>query len=148
MICSVNNYVLDGRLVAVDVETVNDWLGRVSVSGDFFLEPDEALQEADAALSGILATSSADQLVSAIISPRDPGVQLIGFTTNAVLLAVRRALGKATGWRRITPSICILAIMLVPMMYIAASIVVCRISEGRYSSSWVAVLPTHSSCRR
>ncbi|WP_265446721.1 lipoate--protein ligase family protein [Flexivirga meconopsidis] len=87
-----------GKLVAVDVEVESRRLARVSVSGDFFLEPDDALEDIDAALTGMPADASVDQLSAAITGALDPGVQLIGFNADAVGVAVRRALGKATGW--------------------------------------------------
>ena len=42
-----------GKLVAVDLEVDGERLGDVSVSGDFFLEPDEALGDINAALVGM-----------------------------------------------------------------------------------------------
>ncbi|HSU73822.1 MAG TPA: lipoate--protein ligase family protein, partial [Terrabacter sp.] len=42
-----------GKLVAVDLEEVDGRLAHVSVSGDFFLEPDEALGDINAALTGM-----------------------------------------------------------------------------------------------
>lgn len=87
-----------GKLVAVDVEVESGRLAKVSVSGDFFLEPDDALEDIDAALTGMPAEASVDQLAGAINGALDPQVSLIGFNADAVGVAVRRALGKATGW--------------------------------------------------
>lgn len=87
-----------GKLVAVDVEVESGRLARVSVSGDFFLEPDDALEDIDAALTGMPADASVEQLAGAITGALDPQVSLIGFNADAVGVAVRRALGKATGW--------------------------------------------------
>src|SRR5579875_2262599 len=87
-----------GKLVAVDVVVGSGRLASVSVSGDFFLEPDEALEDIDAALTGMPADASVDQLAAAITGALDPSVQLIGFSAEVVGVAVRRALGKATGW--------------------------------------------------
>lgn len=91
-----------GKLVAVDVDVEEGRLAHVRVSGDFFLEPDSALEHIDAALNGLPAESDAGQLAQAIeyaLDGRfDGGVALIGFSPQAVSIAVRRALGKATGW--------------------------------------------------
>lgn len=87
-----------GKLVAVDVEVENARLSAVSVSGDFFLEPDDALEDIDAALTGMPSSASVDQLAAAIRGALAPEVSLIGFDADAVGIAVRRALGKATGW--------------------------------------------------
>lgn len=87
-----------GKLVAVDVEVNAGRLVKVNVSGDFFLEPDSALEDIDAALTGMPADARADQLAQAITGALDDSVSLIGFSPQAVGIAVRRALGKATGW--------------------------------------------------
>ncbi|GGB33786.1 lipoate--protein ligase A [Flexivirga endophytica] len=87
-----------GKLVAVDVEVESGRLARVSVSGDFFLEPDDALEDINAALTGMPAAASVDQLAGAITGALDPQARLIGFDADSVGVAVRRALGKATGW--------------------------------------------------
>jgi lipoate-protein ligase A len=91
-----------GKLVAVDVDVEAGRLARVRVSGDFFLEPDSALEHIDAALEGLPAESDAGELARAIergLDDRfDGSVALIGFSPQAVGIAVRRALGKATGW--------------------------------------------------
>lgn len=91
-----------GKLVAVDVDVEDGRLAHVRVSGDFFLEPDAALEDIDAALNGLPAESDAGQLAQAIehaLAARFDGrAALIGFSPRAVGVAVRRALGKATGW--------------------------------------------------
>ncbi|MFM6849709.1 MAG: biotin/lipoate A/B protein ligase family protein, partial [Terrabacter sp.] len=87
-----------GKLVAVDVREVDGRLADVSVSGDFFLEPDEALDDINAALSGMPVDAGVDQLAAAVSGALADDVTLIGFTAEAIGIAVRRALGKATGW--------------------------------------------------
>ncbi|NLG22938.1 MAG: lipoate--protein ligase family protein [Actinomycetales bacterium] len=87
-----------GKLVVVDLEVVDDRLADVHVSGDFFLEPDSALEDIDAALTGMPADTKADGLAAAIEGALDDSVALIGFSPQAVGIAVRRALGRATGW--------------------------------------------------
>ena len=47
-----------GKLVAVDVEAEDGRLTQVFVSGDFFLEPDEALDEINGALMGMPSNAS------------------------------------------------------------------------------------------
>ena len=43
-----------GKLVAVDVEVADGVIKRAFVHGDFFLEPDEALEDLNAALVGMV----------------------------------------------------------------------------------------------
>ena len=87
-----------GKLVAVDVEEAGGRLASVSVSGDFFLEPDEALDDINAALTGLPVDAGVERLASAVTAALDDSVALVGFTPEAIGIAVRRALGKATGW--------------------------------------------------
>lgn len=87
-----------GKLVAVELETVDERLANVHVSGDFFLEPDDALEDIDAALNGMPADAGAQQLVDAITARLGPDVMMIGFEPMTVAIAVRRALGKASSW--------------------------------------------------
>lgn len=87
-----------GKLVAVDVDDDGGRLASVRVSGDFFLEPDEALGLIETALTGMPTDSSVAQLTAAIDAALDSSVTLVGFTTESVAIAVRRALGHATSW--------------------------------------------------
>jgi len=88
-----------GKLVAVDVEldSAGDALASVVVSGDFFLEPAEAVLEVNRALAGASASASVLELTALVTQALGDAV-LMGFTPDAVAIAVRRALGHATGW--------------------------------------------------
>ncbi|MFD0866285.1 biotin/lipoate A/B protein ligase family protein [Tessaracoccus lubricantis] len=87
-----------GKLVAVDVEQQGGRLSRVAISGDFFLEPDEALDDINGALLGMPTTSSVVEMAEAITARLHSETQMIGFTPESVGIAVRRALGHATDW--------------------------------------------------
>ncbi len=87
-----------GKLVAIDVESDGETITRAALSGDFFLDPDEALDDINRALTGQSATASADQLAGRIEASLASDVTMIGFTPMAVGIAVRRALGHATSW--------------------------------------------------
>ncbi|WP_251151773.1 biotin/lipoate A/B protein ligase family protein [Cellulosimicrobium sp. Marseille-Q4280] len=87
-----------GKLVAVDVEVEEGRLARVAVSGDFFLEPDDALEDIDGALTGMPESATVSQLANAVQGAIGDDVTMIGFSPEAVAIAVRRALGHATGW--------------------------------------------------
>jgi len=119
-----------GKLVAVDLEVHNDRLSDVSVSGDFFLEPEEALLDINAALTGLSVDASVEQLTSAIEGAVDSQTAFIGFTPEAVGIAVRRALGKATGWHDHTFDV-IGPVTLDPAMHVALDEVIGReVAEG------------------
>ena len=81
-----------GKLVVVDLSVADGHLSRVQVSGDFFLEPDSALESMNDALRGLPADAGEALLAAAIHVALGPGVQLYGVTPEAVAIAVRRAL--------------------------------------------------------
>ncbi len=110
--------VPDGKLVAVDVEVADNKLSKVNVSGDFFLEPDSALERINAALTGMPADVHSAQFAAAITGALDDSVSMIGFTPESVGIAIRRALGKATGWADHTFDV-IPAVRLAPAMHVA-----------------------------
>ncbi|HLR87005.1 MAG TPA: biotin/lipoate A/B protein ligase family protein [Wenzhouxiangella sp.] len=87
-----------GKLVMADVEVADGQLARVSISGDFFLEPDSALEIIDEALTGMPVNARVPALAAAIDNALGDSVEMVGFDAHAVAIAVRRALGKATGW--------------------------------------------------
>ena len=87
-----------GKLVAVDVEVADGRLANVAVSGDFFLEPDTALETIDAALVGQAADAGVAELARVVSAALADDVVMVGFNAEAVAIAVRRALGHATRW--------------------------------------------------
>ena len=84
-----------GKLVVVDLAVVDGHLAQVQVSGDFFLEPDSALDTIDAALRGLPADANQALLTAAVRVALGPEVQLFGITPEGVAVAVRRALDAA-----------------------------------------------------
>ncbi|MFI9050873.1 lipoyl protein ligase domain-containing protein [Streptomyces sp. NPDC053427] len=88
-----------GKLVVVDLDVENGLLKNVRVSGDFFLEPDEALALMDAALEGAPADTDTASLAGRIDAALPESAVLFGLSTQSVAVAVRRALARATDWR-------------------------------------------------
>jgi lipoate-protein ligase A len=88
-----------GKLVVVDLEVENDRIVRFRLAGDFFLEPDSALDDINAAVNGLPVESDATVIAAAVREALPDGAQLLGFTPEAVGTAVRRALVTAPGWR-------------------------------------------------
>ncbi|MFF4406072.1 biotin/lipoate A/B protein ligase family protein [Streptomyces sp. NPDC001262] len=87
-----------GKLVVVDLEAEDGVLRHVRVAGDFFLEPDEALLDINRALEGAPADLTAPQLGARIDAALPEGTVMFGFSSEAVGIAVRRALANATDW--------------------------------------------------
>ncbi len=90
-----------GKLVVVDVEQKDGTLHDVRVSGDFFLEPDEALERITAAIDGAPADISVTEVADRIRSAVLPTDTLFGLTPEGVGIAVRRAVGRALSWEDI-----------------------------------------------
>ena len=86
-----------GKLVVVDLDVVEGRLANVRVAGDFFLEPDDALEDINAAISGLPAESDAATISKAVTAALPDGALLLGFSAEAVATTVRRALQNATG---------------------------------------------------
>jgi len=90
-----------GKLVVADVETsggADASLTVVVISGDFFLEPAEALLAINAQLVGLAASTPVAEMAAVVLRAAGPDAQFIGFSPEAVAIAVRRALGHATSW--------------------------------------------------
>lgn len=86
-----------GKLVVAEVQVDGGVLSRVNISGDFFLEPDDALERIDEALRGLPADTSGAELAKHIEAATTDDA-LIGFDARSVGIAVRRALGASTTW--------------------------------------------------
>ena len=91
--------VVDGKLVVADLEVRDGRLADVQISGDFFLEPAEALADITAALNGLPADASSEDIITALDQGIPAGTALVGFSVEAIAIAVRRALGVSKGWR-------------------------------------------------
>lgn len=83
------------KLVVVDLSCVDGRLADVRISGDFFLEPDTALDAIDAALCGLPADTSEATLAATVRAALTEGVEMYGISPEAVAVAVRRAVEGA-----------------------------------------------------
>jgi len=99
--------VTGGKLVAVDLRVAEDRIEQVHVHGDFFLDPDEALEVINASLAGAPVAAPPAELARRVQDALDrarteatlpAAVIMAGFDAHAIAMAVRRALGKASSW--------------------------------------------------
>jgi len=88
-----------GKLVVVDLSTRDGRIEDFRLAGDFFLEPDDALPMINAAVNGLPVESDAVTIAAAVRAALPEGATLLGFSPEAVAVAVRRSLAKATSWR-------------------------------------------------
>ncbi|MBX3116995.1 MAG: lipoate--protein ligase family protein [Cryobacterium sp.] len=87
-----------GKLVVVDLEVKEGKLADFRLAGDFFLEPDSALEAINSAVNGLPADSDLDRITSAVKSALPQDALLLGFGPDSVAIAIRRALSKASSW--------------------------------------------------
>ncbi len=81
-----------GKLVVVDLQVVDGRIVQAQLSGDFFLEPPEALACMDAALNGLPADADEGRIAQAIVQALPEGAEMFGLSPEAVAVVVRRAL--------------------------------------------------------
>ncbi|SAI01789.1 lipoate-protein ligase A [Bordetella ansorpii] len=81
-----------GKLVVADVDVVDGRLAHVCISGDFFLEPPDALETINRGLSGLSADTDEAGLAEAVRQALPTGAELFGFSPEAVAVVIRRAL--------------------------------------------------------
>lgn len=88
-----------GKLVVVDFEHRDGLIRGFRLSGDFFLEPDEALDCINAAVEGMNPNGTIEEFSEAIHAGLPGEVHLLGFTPDSVGVAIRRAVTGAAHWR-------------------------------------------------
>jgi lipoate-protein ligase A len=84
-----------GKLIVVDLDVIDGALRDVVLSGDFFLEPAEALEWMAAALEGLPANTPVDTIAIRVRAAA-AHAELIGITPEGVAEAVRRAIQGGT----------------------------------------------------
>lgn len=88
-----------GKLVVIDFNIAEGKLASVRLAGDFFLEPDEALDALNSGLEGLPADSTAEDITRAARESLPLDAQLLGFSPESIAVVVRRALTGARNWR-------------------------------------------------
>ncbi|AWB88207.1 lipoate--protein ligase family protein [Salinibacterium hongtaonis] len=87
-----------GKLVVVDLDIEQGRIANFRLAGDFFLEPDSALDDINAAVNGMPESSDSASIATAISRALPDGAQLLGFSPESVAIAIRRSLSKASSW--------------------------------------------------
>jgi lipoate---protein ligase len=81
-----------GKLVVVDFRVDDGRLRDVMVSGDFFLYPEESLDAITTALDGLPVRSDEGEIARAVTQALPEGSEMLGFSPEAIEIAVRRGL--------------------------------------------------------
>lgn len=88
-----------GKLVVVDLDVVDGIIADFRLAGDFFLEPDSALEAINSAVNGLPADAEAARIAESVKAALPADATLLGFSPDAVATTVRRALQRASDWR-------------------------------------------------
>lgn len=83
-----------GKLIVIDLQVREGHLAEVQLSGDFFLEPDGALDTINRALEGQPADAGERALTDAVQAALGSEVMMYGISPEAIAVAVLRALHK------------------------------------------------------
>ncbi|OOG52746.1 biotin--protein ligase [Rhodanobacter sp. B05] len=81
-----------GKLIVIDLDVHGDRLAGVQLSGDFFLEPDDALNTINRTLTGQPAAADQADIAAALHAALGPEVTMYGISPDAIAVAVQRAL--------------------------------------------------------
>lgn len=81
-----------GKMVVVDFDIAEGRLANVMLSGDFFLYPEEALEQIVDALDALPLDSGEGSIARAVVAAIPEGTELFGFSPEAIEIAVRRGL--------------------------------------------------------
>lgn len=81
-----------GKLVVIDLDVKDGALSHVRLSGDFFLEPPDAIDNINSALCGLAADADEAHIAAAVAAALPSDAELFGFSPEAVAVTVRRAL--------------------------------------------------------
>ena len=81
-----------GKLVRVKV-TYDDVINDIKITGDFFLHPEDAIDDIEKSLFGIKASSD-ESVISKIISEvvNSGNVELVGITPESLAKVIRSAI--------------------------------------------------------
>lgn len=84
-----------GKLVVVDLEIDNEVIVSTRVAGDFFLEPDEVLDDINHAIEGLSTGASHEDIERAVSAAIPADAVMLGFSADSIATVVRRALTEA-----------------------------------------------------
>ncbi|MEO7066559.1 MAG: biotin--protein ligase [Rhodanobacter sp.] len=86
-----------GKLIVADLESRDGKLVNVRISGDFFLEPDSALPRINNTLEQLSIDTDTAALARAIDTALSADVMMYGISSEAIAIAVQRALATGDG---------------------------------------------------
>lgn len=92
MISQVKQKVKEGKVVKVEIE-YNEVIKNVRITGDFFIHPEDILDEIERSIIGLERSASIESITSNIQSRiADKNVQMIGISPESIAVLIREAL--------------------------------------------------------
>ena len=73
-----------GKLVVADIEVDASTISVCRIAGDFFLEPDEALEAINEAIVGLPTSSSSEDIARAVPQALPADAVMMGFSPEAI----------------------------------------------------------------
>lgn len=93
MIFQAKQKVKEGKVVKVEVDC-DELIRNVMITGDFFLHPEDILEEIEKSMVGLERNADEETIISNIlkvIAERD--VQMIGISPGSIARLIKEALG-------------------------------------------------------
>jgi len=87
--------VKGGKLIKVALEVEGDVIKSAKICGDFFLYPEEAIEQIEQSLKGARLNSDFEQIL--IEAVERSGAQLLGFSIGDLAAALRLASQRGLG---------------------------------------------------
>ena len=92
MISQAKQKVKEGKVVKVEIE-YTEVIKNVRITGDFFLHPEDIMEEIEDCIIGLDKTVSEEEIVSCIQKATEgKDVQMIGINPESIALLIRGAL--------------------------------------------------------
>jgi len=92
MIFQSKQKVKEGKVVKVEIEC-NELIRNTRITGDFFIHPEDILDEIEKSIIGLERSASIETITSNIKSRiADRDVQMIGISPESIALLIREAL--------------------------------------------------------
>jgi lipoate-protein ligase A len=92
MIFQAKQKVKEGKVIKVEVDC-DKLIRNVRITGDFFLHPEDVLEEIEKSMVGLERNADEETIISNILKViADRDVQMIGISPESIALLIREAL--------------------------------------------------------
>ena len=93
MMFKTKQKVKEGKVVKVEVDC-DELIRNVRITGDFFLHPEDILEEIEKSMVGLKGNADEETLTSNILKViADRDVQMIGISPGSIARLIKEALG-------------------------------------------------------